>query len=339
MGLEKVFSRDPLTKIVDYLSDPTLSHEKHRDDVNRLVLNLVVKYLGEYLQVQGGGFSEFMDKLIRKLLEVKRSGHSADAVMGAAIAAGLGGDLCMVMDNDNMGVECLTDSSASAAIVKEIIFNGNFEKGREFIGIDAGSGTGILLMAIIIAAKRARIQQIIGLGFEKEKPAVERSNRVLSMLRRNNVDFKVQRADVLRKGLFESFEGLPLNFWVSETFSNVTPQLSVSDTTVRIVGDEGTQMAARGQAILDPFHYVLRATVEERPSFVRDVKSNRTAMFPDIVKGDFVPGDRSDARIRLATGTKKEHVPLQHIGDEFSNYGELIPGLSQKMGGMRFPPR
>lgn len=338
MSLAQHFSSESLWQTADHLSDRELSFERHREEANKLVLNLVVKYLASYLGVACTDYEQMHAGIKARLVQVRAQRGSLKDVVLAGLMAGLGVEGRGFEVGDSMSVECLSDVPASAAIVKELIFNQEFRRTFDFLSADIGSGTGILLLATVIAARRAGISRITGIGFEREMEAVSKGNRVLRTLLRRNEEATIQHVDVTSPGLFAVFDGFPLNFWVSETFSCVTPRLEVRRDHVELVGDEMARAAARAQAILDPFHIVAMATAQERPHFIRDVREGTTAMFPNIVNGQFVPDAIQGARIQLKTGVQKSHVPLYETGREFWPYGELEPGMSRDIGKMRFPP-
>ncbi len=312
---------EPLANIVKELSNPGLSQEQHRDDVNRLVMNFVMKFIAEFLDAPGMAIDELRlhaesivgsekDKRGRGIEAVKRMiQHQLERKSG------------LEYQDDSFPIECILDVQATAAIVKEIIFNDRFEKRQDFVGLDLGSGSGILSLAAYITSQRARIQRVLIMGMDRQQKALNKSQEMFRKVA-PRATFQTIPADIRRPDIMTLFEGLPLSSWISETISTGTVQIRIQDNDVCVPRSEAAQFAIMLDSLHDPYVEVLANTVRGRRHFIDDVKKGRTAMFPDLANGLYAPNPK-DPRITLRTGTAKTAIPLQNIGQEFSEFEDF----------------
>jgi len=225
--------------------------------------------------------------------------------------------------DDVMARQSLADLRATAAIVREVIFNNRFARGRDFIGADFGSGSSILMLASMIAALRSEAKKIFVVGFDISKKAIEGAKRCLDGIIPDSF-WRINQADILNPDLVGIFRGMSLNHWVSETFSDNTPAMKVEGDGLAVFDggdprDLGKSLVLNQHA--DPFPQVLINTVQGRPGFFEDVRGGKTAMFPDIVNGQYIP-DFSRSLLSLRTGTEL-YRPLHEVGREFSEFEDF----------------
>jgi len=133
-----------IVEIIEELSDTELTLESDNERINLLCINLAVKYLAKYLRVDDTN----PDNLY---LELQKQ---VNGMIDKWSAEGTSSN------SDNLAVECLSDVQTTAAILKEIIFNEDFQLGDEerFFGLNLGSGTGILSVALSVSYTHLRAQ-------------------------------------------------------------------------------------------------------------------------------------------------------------------------------------
>ena len=132
--------------------------------------------------------------------------------------------------------------------------------------------------------------------------------------------------DLLAPGLLNRFlapsSKLPapsLSFWVSETISIAVPKFD--PTTPGFDLNLKLALGRKSELRSDPFVEVLKKTIDADPDFLENVKSGKTAMFPDMVNGLYSP-DGNRSKITLRTGLGKP-LELERLGQEFEAYEDL----------------
>lgn len=337
---EKYYLDRPLRSLVDELSDRRLDVEKHREKVNGLVMCLVIQYLGEYLKVPSRYPREIgkVSRQKKEEMKAKRIGenYAQRMIMGALVGdpnAGKTGD-------DSPGLDCLMDTPATAALFKEIAFSDRFEKHGYFVGADFGSGTGILTLATAIAGRRSGSATPFTIGLDREEAAIKRSTEVLPGLI-NSKEVLMQLVNIRNPGLVTAlFQDVPLSLWVSETISNHTPDMRISAGRLNYTKfDIYSQNMQATTVALDPYYEILSNTLIERPSFEQDVQRARTAMFPNLLNGDYVPNGEKGGTLKLhSSPTPNTATPLAKVGFEFTSYEQPISESTVHPKWLRFPP-
>ena len=291
--------------MIGELSNPGLDFSRHREQVNDLVINLVIKYLCKYLQLSDDDFQRLQEDV---RLAIANSPEDIVILMTSILIGYENGETIPLL-SEKMALQCLVAIRETAAIFKEIAFNDQFSVQDNFIGVDYGSGTGILMVASLIAARRQRIRNVGIYGFDLQEDAVRNSNRVLGSIDGDAMRTRV--VDVTNLEIHHIFDNLPLAHWVSETFGCNTSRLFVDGN--RICLDGGRKAVAHATINLssDPFEVVACGTAMVRPSFVSDVKACRTAMFPDLINGLYRP-DFENSVLGLRTAITRQLLrPLQ----------------------------
>lgn len=304
--LEDYFTNQPIQEDFEKLCDPELLFDEHREDVNHLTLNFVIKYLAAYLEVVQGDVRGMRQK-IRWLIELRQE---VDAK-----------DLSAVRE-ENFALHCLADVRQSAAIFKEVAFNDHFEARDGFIGLDIGSGTGILMMAMAIAARRKGIDQILCVGIERVKKVERQSKEVMGQI----VDpqqIAVLNENAMRPDLLRNmFDGSVPNYWVSETISRSTPAIDLDKPDFGLSTFDIT-FRNKHEINGDPFVEVLDKSLAELPAFTKKVHQGKVAMFPDIFNGFYRP-DKDHSRLTLKTGEDPQKpLKLEDVDEEFMNYEDF----------------
>ncbi len=315
--LEQYYRPDTeLTRIVHELCDPALDFERHRDQVNELVLNLVIKYLAKYLQVDSRDPNSISSGISAKK---SNKGPDFDNMLQGLLSGRT--DTASLANLETTGINSLIDIRATSSIVKEIIFNQRYTKTDTFVGVDLGCGTGILSLASAIAAKRREVQAIVIAGFDINENLVREARNTLEDTI-SGVRFNLQAVD-LESGSFWRNMTLPLSQWISETIGFITPPIGIEqkDGIPRVEIQENIESIA--SLILssgsDPFPEILAITVRDRPQFVSDVQRGSTAMFPDIINDRYRPNNEQST-LSLTTARNTKHIPLNRVGEEFHQY-------------------
>lgn len=314
-SFDQYYRRDlSLPDAVNELSNPGLDYSKDREQVNDLVINLVIKYIVSYLKLDDRDF----EKLNSDVSSAVRNSPQEIMAFLASTIAGLRGEAAGHL-SEKMAIQCLCAIKDTSAIFKEIAFNDQFDAGNHFVGVDFGSGTGILMVASLIAARRKKINNVAILGLDILNQAVVESSRVLSEIdpKKNMI---VQRADISRMEPYGVFQRIPsLSHWISETFGYLTPKVRVVDDDLEIPMDKASLTAIMSNKGSDPFPFVVGNTLQAIPSFAYDVRGKSTAMFPDLINGLYLP-DMDNSSMALRTGVDQNHRRLDKIGNEFDDY-------------------
>jgi len=309
-----------LADVTRALVDPRLSLETDKDSVDSLVMNLAIKYAAKYFGVVDDD-PHAVKEVALKALE-KTDEDVAMLMARASMAVDHG--LSSIDENDDvMASESLADLRATAVVVREVIFNDRFDKGCDFVGVDFGSGSSILMLASMISALRAGMKNILVVGFDISKKAIEKARACLSGVVPDSF-WRVDQADILDPNVVKIFDGLPLGCWISETFSHNTPRMEVKGDKLAVFENRDFRDLKKSLVLnqhLDPFPQILTNTAMVREGFFRDVREEKTAMFPDIVNGKYVP-DLGNSVLSFRAGSGL-YMPLSLAGNEFREFEDF----------------
>ncbi|MBN2096219.1 hypothetical protein JW752_02350 [Candidatus Peregrinibacteria bacterium] len=311
--LEDYFNDRPIQSDVDALSDPKLDFEADRTEVNELVMNLAIKYLAAYLEVAPADIAVMRGKIHRAI--ARRKSSQANPLIVQQYGVDMAGE-----GSDDFPVRCLADSRQTAAIFKEIAFADRFKANGRFVGVDWGSGTGILTLAMAIAARRQRISERLSIGVDLRERAVRHSRRVLKFALDSN-ETQIICSNILKSRILpDLLKKHPLHFWVSETISRTTPPI---DFERRDFGFTPREIMYRDkyEASDDPFPEFLGQTMNAMPDFLGRVRRGEIAMFPDIANRLYYP-HKEHSLLTLKTGLKTA-LRLEDVGREFKDYEDL----------------
>lgn len=314
---------------VDALSDPSLDHRKNREDVNKIIINLVTRYVADYLGVPAGDIAELKK---RAVAAVQKSEQDMMQLMMDIIAKQMGApEMAQFSQTDKLARESLIDIRATGAIMKEIIFGGEFEVQKRgafanhFIGMDFGHGTGILMLAISIAARRKEIENILVLGLDISKQAVDNSQRTLSRVLPAN-QFVVKQGDITDPMCWKLVYDLPLHYVVSETIGPSTPVIEKSGKDWVTKGKRrDVDLSMISHMDMDPFPNVFMNAMRYRPQLEDDVRRGRAAMFPNLIQGNFRPNNAGSTLV-LNTSPDRAPLKLSDVGREFRDFEEFAIG-------------
>lgn len=324
--LAKYYTPDvPIQRDIHALSDPWLDVNADRADVNELVLNIVIKYLAEYL-----GLPQQDIEKIKAGVEVAMSPDKLEALSVIANSF-LAMDGVDIPADELLASGCLCDIRSTAALFKEIAFHQRYNDRQTFVSMDLGSGSGILMIASIVAARRRGIRESIHIGFDTQIEAVRNSRwALMNTVMGEGVEIIVECGDVLRPDLWKIFNTSSLSHWISETISHTTPKMRITDNgDIEYFDDLKARIDMRVNRLSDPFVGVVANTVLNRGSFFRDVRDGRTAMFPDLINGR-LQLDRQRTRLALETALDTEPKLLHEVGEEFDDYEDF--GIKGRWG-------
>ena len=186
--------------------------------------------------------------------------------------------------------------------------------------MDWGSGTGILTLAMAIAARRQEVDERLSIGVDVRELAANNSRRVLKEALGNG-EAKILCKNILKSRVLQDLlKKHPLHFWVSETISRTTPPIDLKRCDFGFTARE-IMYRDKNEASDDPFPEFLSKTMNTLPDFLDCVRAGETAMFPDIANQLYSPY-RERSLLTLKTGLKKP-LRLIDIGQEFEGYEDL----------------
>ncbi len=337
---EKYYLDRPLRSLVDELSDRKLDVNRHREHVNKVVMSVVIQYLGQCLKVPSRDPREIGKKTRERKAAIKEKRIRENFGQKMVENALKGDEHSGRTHDDSPGLHCLMDTAASAALFKEVAFTDRFVAPGQFFGIDLGSGTGILTLATAIAGRRSGVQSYT-VGLDRETDSVRQSTEILSRLLSQR-EFIIQAADIRMPGLLNAvFNGLPLSLWVSETISVLTPSMKIQNGDLTRTGapdDLHSLMVQVINNVMDPYFEVLSSTMKDLPRFLGDVQQGVTAMFPNLVNEDYKPDEKRGGTLKLRTSSSPQtSLPLARVGREFAIFEQPVAESISDEKWFRFP--
>lgn len=308
---------------LEALADPALTHADDRETINDLSANIVLKYLFLYTQIDQGNIRDAR-KRIQAVLDEKSTGlQKLKRLMERGWM-----NWKEYRQNDTEYADlypltCLADMQATAAIFKEIALNDGFERDPYFRGVDLGAGTGILMLAVHTAARRAGIRRILVEGMELNHYTYKKAAATVELAL--GADARVHQGDATSVYDMRDFlKGKPLHFWVSETISPNTPPLDLSDEDLGLLASDEIRDERATDRFTDPYPEALLNTLTFIPDLFKKARLGQVALFPDQANGLYKPNYAQSA-ITLKTGTKTP-LPLSRLGLEFQDYEDLQVG-------------
>ncbi|NDV20048.1 hypothetical protein GO013_11505 [Pseudodesulfovibrio sp. JC047] len=98
-------------------------------------------------------------------------------------------------------------------------------EGGPFVGVDLGTGTGIVLLALQIQARRSGFSDIQTLGFQSDPVSGERTHDLIHALGAGSV----MLADPTREGAYAVVRGRNIDFVANETLAGIQQSLSADN--------------------------------------------------------------------------------------------------------------
>lgn len=179
------------------------------------VLNLVIKYFHTYVHPASCHHVVPLEEITR--LYRAFSGLNDGAPTSRTM---------QVMKKSEFGLRMLGDVPKTARIVRSIIRR-KIDSHEAFLGFDIGTGSGILLLAMHIMARRNGFERMDNIGLEIDAFAADRTG---SLARR--LDFgTVIRANAKDPATFAPYKGRRVDFVSNETIAGVHQRLGKEDFT------------------------------------------------------------------------------------------------------------
>lgn len=203
------YSPDSLAEDVERLCD---SDEPVSD---RRLLNVAVKYFYAYVHegahndpVEYGALAELYEQFSRH--------HSMNEPY----------DDIEIMNRLRMWssvLRVLADAPRAAHVIRGVIGQAvDHEACGPFIGVDIGAGTGIMLLALQILARRSGYSDIQTLGYQTDPVSGERTHDLVHSLGAGSV----MLADPTREGAYGMVRGRSVNFVANEIMAGIQQSLS-----------------------------------------------------------------------------------------------------------------
>ncbi|MFW5489198.1 MAG: hypothetical protein ACNI3A_12415 [Desulfovibrio sp.] len=183
------------------------------------VLNLVIKYFFAYVHPSSCPHVVRLEEITRlfqafsQLNDKTPGGRPRSRTM-------------QLMKQVEFGLRMLADVPKTARIVRSIIRR-NLPPSESFLGFDIGTGSGILLLAMYIMARRNGFEKIENIGLEVEDTAARRTRSLAARL-----EFGlVIKANAKDPRTFLPYKDRKVNFVSNETIAGVTQRLGKEDFT------------------------------------------------------------------------------------------------------------
>lgn len=307
-----------LAQKFDELADTEKFSDKDSSGAKEAIMDFVVSYLLEFSELTLPELREYAQAVVKKDYGhplVKKKTQEAGA------------------PRDGMVLGMLLDLRSTAALVQEIVF-GEHEgfEGDRFVGLDLGSGSGILSVALAIAGARKKVKTVIK-GIELQPYSLEEAERIVGDINENSkhdVSITFAEGDLTEDQVFKE-EILPfveengnkVDFVVSETFNHTTPQPVITDSRT-LEWDRKVPMTpeqAHSMKDSDPFEWVISNLVKYIPNTIADIQSKKTRAFPDFVNRGVKLGN-AYAKIKMYTEGAKMMV-IHKVGELFSEFQAL----------------
>ena len=188
---------------------------------------------------------------------------------------------------------CALDVYSTAALLREIAFGVPFEASENgsFLGLDLGTGTGVLAIGMVAAALRkgVALQNIRVIGVEKDPDLLVCAERIFDDINKTvgATVLTIQKDDITNPKILAS-AGVPsANMIVSETISPSTiPFYWHPKQTKRLSHPKDHLWSSllrrpiKGDWELDPYVQVILACRHVRESFSQDIWAGSLGMFP-----------------------------------------------------------
>lgn len=302
--LKQYFTGETLDNVAKQLSSPELSHTRDKAQVDALVMELVIKYALRFVGEEERDPRDIQGRLVEPLVNAGQD--EANAVVP------------------------LFDFRTTAAIVREIIFPDRSRREPNFLVTDLGSGSGILLLAGIIAGQRSQAQRVYGVGVEKVSTIADRSREVVSGAASQlpvPTEVCVAHENIFSSHVQRALSRAMPDIVISETFGHQTPSMEIKNGGVVLLLSPAQALAMamsgeleRQRDQFDPFPQVLDQLLETYPDLEAELRAGRGLMFPDVINGCYVSGP--EPTLQLRTGVDPTaHIPLDQVGDhEFGDF-------------------
>lgn len=329
-----------LPQLCEEISNPNLDYKKDREKINELILNLTLKYIAEYFGIpQDASIDNIGNKVAEENVRAMSGDTLKEELMGMVNGMmGMMGqiDQNSLKSNDVGAKQSLGDLHQTAAIVKEIIFAPEkFQHTDTYLTVDLGSGSGILLLAGMIAGTRNKVQQVFGYGIDSSTPATKKSQQIFQKnFPTSSHRWKIENANILNPNVHIPYAG-KVDYMLSETITQNTPSIMIQDDGQLIPNkysstnpyEELEKMYS--QMHNEPYFLGLIMASEFDRTFIQKVRNGVIQLFPNVINENYIPMGEHGL-IKLKTGlTPNSHIHLNNIGKEFDQISSGLPQVHQ----------
>ncbi len=236
-----------------------------------------------------------------------------------------------------MSKQSLGDLNQTSAIVKEIIFAPEkFNNSDTHLTVDLGSGSGILLLAGMIAGTRNKIQNVLGYGVDSSTRAVKKSQKIFQekIFPGQSHKYFILNKNIIQPDVHFMYTN-KADYILSETITLNTPPFMFLDngdltlTKHAEIDEMHAHLGFQAQIHNEPYFAGLIMASHFDPDFIKKVRTGVIHLFPNIIDESYIPtGHRGKMKLKPGLHPEK-HLDLREIGQEFDQISTGLPGVLQ----------
>lgn len=265
------YSSDSLTADIDRLSDPGFRPGAEQ------FLNVAVKYFFAYVhdgaheeKVPYGDISELYEQFSRHL-----SLNEPD-------------DDIELMNRLRMWspvLRVLADAPRAAHVLRTVLFQKNIEPTvtGSYLGVDIGAGTGVMLLAQQLQARRNGFADIQTLGFQADPISGERTHDLIHTLGGGSV----MLADSGRIGAYGVLRGRNINYVANEMVAGIQQSLTKDNFFQKYKAFFAAVEGSADHAYFFPEGIIAHSGIEGTSVILS--KENEFQVPPEYLGSDFIP--------------------------------------------------
>ena len=251
------------TSLYEDVENLVIINENNRDEINVLVLNIVLKYLTSYLDIQETSI-ENIKLRVQEIL-------NADLW----ILSNLSNEENTIRTIERFLLDCLLDIRQTSAIFKEISFDKSFEETNAFNWLDLWSWSWILTLAMYVSALRNWASEWNIYYVDQSVKWVNKTTEILNWLWWK-FNFSGRVSDILDRDTYNDIPLDNLSYLVSETISNTTPSFSIDpeDGELTLFSELDEYML---QIMLqwDPYPSIISTVTGLSPELYQNIKNTK----------------------------------------------------------------
>ena len=223
-----------------------------------------------------------------------------------------------------LAFRCALHVSSTAALLREIAFGVPFEasKNGRFLGLDLGTGTGVLAIGMVAAALRkgVALQNIRVIGVEKDRHLLVCAENIFDDINKTvgATVLTIQEGDITNPKILASVGLSSANMIVSETIcSSTIPFYWNTKTSIPILQhphedsySKSFYQRIKGDWELDPYAQVMLACRHVRESFSQDIWAGSLGMFPLMTFPFGQPYEEFQNNLALLEGDDGQRVKI-----------------------------
>ena len=223
-----------------------------------------------------------------------------------------------------LAFRCALHVSSTAALLREIAFGVPFEASENgsFLGLDLGTGTGVLAIGMVAAALRkgVALQNIRVIGVEKDRDLLVCAKNIFDDINKtvSATVLTIQEGDITNPKILASVGLSSANMIVSETIcSSTIPFYWNTKTSIPILQhphedsySKSFYQRIKGDWELDPYAQVMLACRHVRESFSQDIWAGSLGMFPLMTFPFGQPYEEFQNNLALLEGDDGQRVKI-----------------------------